>query len=98
LRWAPILNAAVPFYGAAPPADDIAKIKAAMLIQYAEADDGINGQWADFENGMKAAKVNYAMHNIPAPCMASTTTRHRASARSRCRSRRRGCGSSSASI
>ena len=35
------LNAGVPFYGAAAKSEDVSKIKASLLVQYAE-DDGIN--------------------------------------------------------
>jgi len=38
----PELSAAVPFYGNQPPAEDVAKIKAPLLIHYAEKDDRIN--------------------------------------------------------
>ena len=37
------LNAAVPFYGAAPTATMVAKIRASLLVHYAENDDRING-------------------------------------------------------
>jgi carboxymethylenebutenolidase len=56
------LNAGVPFYGAAPAAADVAKIKAALLIQYAGMDERINGMWPEYEAALKAAKVSYQMH------------------------------------
>lgn len=59
------LNAGVPFYGAAVPAAEAAKIKAAMMIQYAEDDMGINAQRADYETALKAAGVRYVMHTYP---------------------------------
>lgn len=59
------LQAGVPFYGAAPPADAVVKIKAPMLIQLAENDDRINGMWPDYEAALKANGVTYQMHSYP---------------------------------
>src|SRR5262245_18884695 len=56
------LNAGVPFYGAAPAAADVAKIKAPLLIQYAGMDERINGMWPEYEAALKANKVSYQMH------------------------------------
>ncbi|HVY63964.1 MAG TPA: dienelactone hydrolase family protein, partial [Gammaproteobacteria bacterium] len=56
------LRAGVPFYGAAPAAADVAKIKAALLIQYAGSDERINGMWPEYEAALKAHKVNYQMY------------------------------------
>jgi carboxymethylenebutenolidase len=56
------LNAGVPFYGAAPAAADVAKIKAPLLIQYAGMDERINGMWPDYEAALKANKVPYQMY------------------------------------
>lgn len=59
------LNAAVPFYGAAPKSEDVAKIKAPILIQSAENDERINAMWPDFEAALKAANHNYTRHVYP---------------------------------
>lgn len=56
------LQAGVPFYGAAPPAADVAKIKAPLLIQYAGNDQRIGAMWPDFEAALKANGVSYEMH------------------------------------
>ena len=56
------LRAGVPFYGAAPAAADVAKIKAALLIQYAGTDERINGMWPEYEAALKANKVSYQMY------------------------------------
>jgi carboxymethylenebutenolidase len=61
----PDMNAGVPFYGAAAPTADVPKIKAAMLIQYAETDEGINRQRPEYEAALKAAGVRYEMHTYP---------------------------------
>ncbi len=53
------LAAAVPFYGGQPPAADVARIKAAMLIHYAGLDTRVNAGWPAFEEALKANHVNY---------------------------------------
>jgi carboxymethylenebutenolidase len=55
----PELNAAVPFYGPAPATDQVAKIKAQMLLVFAETDDFVNKTWPDYEAAMKAAGVKF---------------------------------------
>jgi carboxymethylenebutenolidase len=59
------LQAAAPFYGAAPATDAVGKIKAAMLIHYAENDPRIDGMWPAYESALKAAGVRYEMHIYP---------------------------------
>jgi carboxymethylenebutenolidase len=61
----PELAAGVPFYGSAPDAADVPKIKAAMLIQSAEVDERINASWPAFEAALKAANVRYERHLYP---------------------------------
>ena len=56
------LSAGVPFYGAAPATADVAKIKAALLINYAGMDERIDGMWPEYETALKAAKVSYQMY------------------------------------
>lgn len=56
------LNAAVPFYGSQPPAADVPKIKAPLLIHYASLDKRINDGWPAYEAALKANNVNYTMH------------------------------------
>jgi carboxymethylenebutenolidase len=62
---APDLAAAVPFYGRQPAAEDVAKIKAPLLIHYAENDAGINGGWPAYEAALKANNVRYTMYQYP---------------------------------
>jgi carboxymethylenebutenolidase len=59
------LSAGVPFYGNQPPAADVPKIKAPLLIHYAEMDDRINAGWPAFETALKAAGVKYEMYKYP---------------------------------
>jgi carboxymethylenebutenolidase len=61
----PDLAAAVPFYGTQPSAADTAKIKAALLIHYADHDDRVNAGWKPFEAALKANHVRYEMHVYP---------------------------------
>jgi len=59
------LSAGVPFYGASPSAEDVAKITAPLVIQSAEDDKRINGQWADFEAALQANNKSYERHIYP---------------------------------
>jgi len=61
----PDLGGAVPFYGNQPSAEDAAKIKAPLLIHYAENDDRINAGWPAYETALKAANVKYEMFKYP---------------------------------
>ena len=56
------LSAAVPFYGAQATAADAAKIKASLMLQYAELDTRINGGWPAYEEALKANKVTYSAY------------------------------------
>ncbi len=53
------IAAAVPFYGAAPPAAEVAKMTTPLLIHDAEKDQGIMAKWPDYEAALKANKVDY---------------------------------------
>jgi len=59
------IQASAPFYGAAANSADVPKIKASMLIHYASDDPRINGVRADYEAALKAAGVDYQMHEYP---------------------------------
>ena len=61
----PDLAAAVPYYGPQPKAEDAAKIRAALLLHYAEKDDRINAGWPAFESALKSNGVKYEMHMYP---------------------------------
>jgi carboxymethylenebutenolidase len=51
------LAAAVPFYGAVPPAADIPKIKAAILVHHGELDTRLASTWPAYDAALKAAGV-----------------------------------------
>jgi carboxymethylenebutenolidase len=59
------LQAAVPFYGSAAKTADVAKIQAALLINYAENDKRVNAQRPAYEAALKAAGKSYEMHTYP---------------------------------
>jgi carboxymethylenebutenolidase len=59
------LQAGVPFYGAAAETAGVPKIKAPLLIHYAESDERINALWPAFETALKASNVSYQMHMYP---------------------------------
>lgn len=59
VRMGADLNAAVPFYGGQPPAAEVAKIKAPILLQYAGLDTRVNGGWPAYEEALKANKLEY---------------------------------------
>ena len=61
----PDLLAAVPYYGAAAATDTVPNIRAALLIQFAENDAGINGQWPAYEAALKANNKTYEAHTYP---------------------------------
>jgi len=61
----PDLQAGVPFYGAAAPTNEAPKIKAPLLIHYAEDDPRINGMRPAYEEALKAAGVTYEMYVYP---------------------------------
>jgi carboxymethylenebutenolidase len=59
------LAAGVPFYGAAPSVEDVPKIKAALLLHFAEQDPNINKRWPDYEAALKANGVKYEAYIYP---------------------------------
>jgi carboxymethylenebutenolidase len=56
---APSLAAGAPFYGAPPPLDQVAAIKAELLLHFAGKDERINAGWPAYEAALKAAAVRY---------------------------------------
>lgn len=61
----PDLAAAVPFYGGQPAKEDVPKIKAPLLLQYAELDTRVNEGWPAYENALKANHKEYAAYIYP---------------------------------
>src|SRR4051812_26236583 len=77
VRLGSALAAAVPYYGAAPAAPDVAKIKAAILAHHGELDTRLAEAWPAFAEALKAAgvphegyiypKANHGFHNDTTP-------------------------------
>jgi carboxymethylenebutenolidase len=61
----PDLAGAVPFYGNSPDPAEAAKVKAPLLIHFAETDDRINAAWPAYQAALKAADVNFAAFTYP---------------------------------
>jgi carboxymethylenebutenolidase len=58
----PSLKAAVVYYGEQPPAEDVPKITAALLLHYAGLDDRINSGIPAFEAALKASNKIYELY------------------------------------
>jgi carboxymethylenebutenolidase len=61
----PDLAAAVPFYGAVPPAADIPKIKAAVLVHHGEMDRQLAATWPAYDAALTAAGVTHEGYIYP---------------------------------
>lgn len=61
----PELAAAVPFYGRQAAPEDVARIRAPLLIQFAENDPNVNATWPAYEAALKAAGKTYEAHFYP---------------------------------
>ena len=59
------MQAGAPFYGAAADPALVPRIKAALLVHYAEHDERINGMWPAYEQALKANEVRYEAHVYP---------------------------------
>ena len=57
----PQLSAAVAYYGAQPPAADVARIKARLMLHYAGLDQRIGAGVPAYEAALKAAHVDYQL-------------------------------------
>jgi carboxymethylenebutenolidase len=61
----PQLAAGVPFYGLAPAIADVPKIKAAMLLNFAEKDPRVLSKWPAYEEALKANHIRYEAYIYP---------------------------------
>lgn len=61
----PELAAAVPFYGRQAKPEDVPRIKAPLLIHFAENDERINATWPEYETALQAAGTTYEAHFYP---------------------------------
>ena len=65
VRMGADLAAAVPYYGGAPPAADVSKIKAAVLVHHGGEDTRLVMAWPEFDKAMTAAGVVHEGHIYP---------------------------------
>ena len=56
------LNASVPYYSRQIPVEDVPKISAPLLLQYAGLDERINAGIPDYEAALKANNKPYEVH------------------------------------
>ncbi|MEA9915139.1 YghX family hydrolase [Xanthomonas campestris pv. raphani] len=61
----PELAAAVPFYGRQPTAEEVARIRAPLLLHYAAQDERVNAGWPAYEAALKAQQKVYEAHVYP---------------------------------
>jgi carboxymethylenebutenolidase len=65
VRMGADLQAAVPYYGGAPPAADVPKIGAAVLVHHGGEDARLVMAWPEYEAALKSAGVTYEGHIYP---------------------------------
>ena len=61
----PELRAGAPFYGAPAPADAVGRIKAELMLVFAENDERINAAWPAYEAALKAAGAKFEAFKYP---------------------------------
>jgi carboxymethylenebutenolidase len=65
VRLPEVIKAAVPFYGGQPKDEDVPKIQAPLLLQYAEKDERVNAGWPAYESALKAHGKKYEAYIYP---------------------------------
>ena len=61
----PDLVAAVPFYGTQPAEEDVPKIHASLLLNYAGLDNRVNAGWPAYEAALKKYNKDYTVYIYP---------------------------------
>ncbi len=61
----PDLKAAVPFYGGQPSSDQVPKINAPLLLQFAGLDTRVNAGWPEYEAALKKNNKEYTAYTYP---------------------------------
>lgn len=64
-RLPDLVDAGVPYYGGPPTAEEAARIKAPLLLQFAELDTRVNEGWPGYEQALKKAGVDYTAYVYP---------------------------------
>ena len=59
------LNAGVPFYGRAPDVAEVSKVRAPLLLHFAEDDARVNATWPDYQAALEANGVSYESYTYP---------------------------------
>ena len=58
-------DAGAAYYGRQVPADDVPKIRAALMLHYAENDEGVNAGIAAYEAALKHNGTRHTIHIYP---------------------------------
>ena len=61
----PELAAAAPFYGRQAKPEDVPKIRAPLLMHFAETDPGVNATWPAYEAALQVADKTYEAYVYP---------------------------------
>lgn len=61
----PELAAAVPFYGRQAPVEEVPRIRAPLLLHFAEHDDNVNAGWPAYEAALKEHGKTYEAYIYP---------------------------------
>ncbi len=61
----PDLACAVPFYGRPAPADEVANIRAPLMLHFGELDKRVNAMWPEYENALKQHGKQYTAFVYP---------------------------------
>lgn len=64
-RLPELVDAGVPYYGGQPSAEEASRIRAPLLLQFAELDTRVNAGWPTYEQQLKDAGVAYTAHMYP---------------------------------
>ncbi|MEL1265622.1 dienelactone hydrolase family protein [Pseudoxanthomonas putridarboris] len=64
-RLPDIVDAGVPYYGGQPTAEEAARIRAPLLLQFAELDTRVNEGWPAYEQALKQAGVAHVAYFYP---------------------------------
>lgn len=59
------LSAAVPFYGGQPETEEVAEIKAPLMMHYAGLDERVNAGWPEYEAALMEHNKEYSVHFYP---------------------------------
>lgn len=64
-RLPDLVDAGVPYYGGQPSAEEAARIRAPLLLQFAALDTRVNAGWPAYEQQLKAAGAPYTAYVYP---------------------------------